>query len=241
MALEDRTAELRRKVATAKFALARWIDEDANRPLGERPPIDSVPLHAHTLASELETHPEIVSMTRQEQMAQTEARLAQANKKPDWSVELMYQQRGSAYSNMVSIGVSVPLPWDQPHRQDRELASKLAMAEQMKARRDDMLRAHVAEVRAMLAEWESDHERQARYRDRLVPLARERTEAALAAYRGGKSSLADVLSARRSEVEVRMQTLLLEMETARAWAQLAFLIPASAEPSSVTHSTGVSK
>ena len=58
-----------------------------------------------------------------------------------------------------------------------------------------------------------------------MPLARERTQAVLAAYRGGKANLADVLAARRNEIEVRMQALQLEMETARLWAQLNFLLP----------------
>jgi outer membrane protein TolC len=59
-----------------------------------------------------------------------------------------------------------------------------------------------------------------------VMLARERTRAAVAAYRGGKATLAaDVLPARRNEIEVRMQTLQLELETAKLWAQLNFLVP----------------
>ncbi|MGH6629444.1 MAG: TolC family protein, partial [Burkholderiales bacterium] len=70
----------------------------------------------------------------------------------------------------------------------------------------------------------------------LVPLARERTQAVLAAYRGGKASLTDVLAARRNEIEVRMQALQLEIETARLWAQINFLLPdgAAAEHASVT-------
>ena len=86
---------------------------------------------------------------------QTEVQLAQANKQADWSVEASYSQRGSAYSNMVSIGVSIPLQWDQKNRQDREVAAKLALAEQAQAQHEDMLRSHVAEVRAMLNEWEN--------------------------------------------------------------------------------------
>ena len=46
-------------------------------------------------------------MLRQEAVAQAEADIAQADKKSDVSVELMYSQRGPAYSNMVSVNVSV--------------------------------------------------------------------------------------------------------------------------------------
>src|SRR5436305_86518 len=82
------------------------------------------------------------------------------------------------------------LPRDRGNRQDREVAAKLAMAEQARAQREEMLRAHVAEVRAMLDEWENGRERLARYRSDLIPLAGDRARAALAAYQGGKSSIA---------------------------------------------------
>jgi outer membrane protein TolC len=128
---------------------------------------------------------------------------------------------------MISVGVSVPLQWDRTNRQDRDLASKLALLDQARAEREDMLRAHVAEVRAMIAEWENDRERSARYERELLPLASERTEATVGAYRGAKASITDVLLARRNEIDVRMQALQLEMETARLWAQLNFLEPVS--------------
>ena len=56
-------------------------------------------------------------------------------------------------------------------------------------------------------------------------------EAAIAAYRGRKSDLGTVLAARRNEIDVRTQTLQLEMDTARVWAQLNFLLPDDAHGS----------
>jgi outer membrane protein TolC len=152
-------------------------------------------------------------------------KLAEAARHPDWSVELMYSQRGPAFSNMVSVEVSIPLPWDRPHRQDREVAAKLAMREQAVEQREDMLRMHVADVGAMLTEWEAGRERLGRYAKEILPLARERTEASLAGYRGAKASLVEVLAARRDELDARLQALQLEWDNARLWAQLAFLVP----------------
>jgi len=140
-------------------------------------------------------------------------------------VELMYSNRASQFGDMASIGVSVPLQLFQGNRQDREVAAKLAMAEQARAEREEMERAHIAEIRAMVAEWRNGLERLRRYERELVPLARERTQATLAAYEGGKASSGELLMARRNQIDVRMQALQLEMETARLWAQLEFLIP----------------
>jgi hypothetical protein len=139
-------------------------------------------------------------------------------------VALMLSQRGSAYSNMVSINVSVPLQWDAPNRQNRELSAKLAAVAQMQAEREDAQRSHAAEVRTMLQEWHSHRARLLRYSATTVPLAAERSLASLSAYRGGASgTLAAVLEARRAEIDVRMAQLRLEMDTARLWAQLTYL------------------
>ena len=224
-ALEDRASELARRVDVAKANLGRWIGEGADGPLGAPPAMDSIPLDSAALQTHLSNHPEIIALTKQEEIAAAEARIAQASQTPDWTVELAYQQRGPDFSNMVSIGVSVPLPWDRANRQDREVASKLAMAENARAQRDEMLRAHIAEVRAMMIEWQNGRERAARYARDLVPLAGERAKAALAGYQGGKASIADVLGARRNESDVRMQAAQLEMDTARLWAKLNFLLP----------------
>ena len=223
--LDDRSSELRRRVSNSKIALARWIGDGADAELAGRPPIDSIRLDPRTIEQELPHHPQLAALGKQEEMAAADVRVAQANKKPDWSVALMYSQRGPAYSNMISVNVSIPLQWDQKNRQDREVAAKLAMLDQARAERDDMLRAHTAEVRTMLAEWENDRERSQRYARELLPLAAERTHAALGAYRGAKASIADVLLARRNEIDVRLQALQLEIDTARLWAQLNFLFP----------------
>ena len=224
-ALEDRASELRSRVAVARANLARWVGEGAHAPLAMPPAMDAVPFSGEGLEAHLASHPEIVAMQKQEEVAATEARLAQASRTPDWTMEVSYQQRGPGFSDMVSFGVSLPLPWDRGNRQDREAAAKLALAEQARAQREEALRDHVGAVRAMLAEWHGNHERIERYRGQLVPLARERARAALAAYQGGRTSISELLMARRGESEVRLQALQLEMETARLWAKLAFLVP----------------
>jgi outer membrane protein TolC len=164
-------------------------------------------------------------MTQEIAMMEAEAALARANKRSDWTWEVAYQQRGPEFSNMVSVGVAIPLQWDQKNRQDRELAAKLATAEKARAQRDEALRQHVAEVQSMLNEWENGRERLGRYQRELMPLARDRTQAVVSAYRGGKGDLMAVLAARRNEIDVRTQSLQLQMDTARVWAQLRYLYP----------------
>ena len=223
--IEDRIAQTGRQIATATTQLTRWVGTAAGETLGSPPALDAVRLHAEDLETQLARHPQIAVMFKQEAMAQSDAEIARANKLTDVSVELMYSQRGPSYSNMVSVNLSVPLQWDQKNRQDREVAAKLATVEQMRAEREEATRAHVSEALAMLQEWRSDRERLTRYGTSLLPLATERTRASIAAYRGGSGPLTAVLEARRGEIDTRMERLRLEMEAARRWAQLNFLVP----------------
>jgi outer membrane protein TolC len=221
--LDDRGSEIGRRLRVARTMLARWTGGETT--VAGAPDIDSIRLDPDSLDGDLAHHSQIAVLNRQEDIAQADVKLAQANRRSDWSVELAFQQRGPAYSNMVSIGISVPLQWDRKNRQDRELAAKLALADQAKAERDEMLRDHVAATRAMIVEWQSGKERVSRYAREVLPLAGERSQAVLAAYRGGKATLAEVLAARRNESETLTQALQLELDTARLWAQLNFLFP----------------
>ena len=224
--LQDRLSQIDRQSRSAVLMLARWVGAStAERPTSGSPPWQSTPLQDHISSEHLRRHPDLLAIDAEINAAETEARLAQANKKADISVEASYAQRGPAFSNMLSFGVSIPLQWDQNNRQNRELNAKLAMVDEAKARYEDMLRKNEAEVRTMLNEWQTGKDRLVRFRDELIPTARQRSEATLTAYRTGKSELAAGLLARRDEIDVRMQALTLEMETARSWAQLNFLIP----------------
>lgn len=224
--IDDRIRQTEQQIGTAKIRLARWVGDDAAQALDTPPNLESVHLDLSSLDSQLAHHPEIALMAKQEQVARADADIAQSNKHVDWSVELMVSQRGPAYSNMVSVNVSVPLQWDQKNRQDRELSAKLAIAEQMRAQREEATREHVANTRMWLQEWQSNRERLAQYDSALIPLTAERTRAAIAAYRGGSGPLTAVLEARRMAIDIHMDRLRLAMETAALWAQLEYLIPA---------------
>jgi len=223
--VEDRIAQAEREIATAKTQLSRWIGAPAVEPLAAAPALDAVGLRADELQGQLAHHPEIGMLVKREALAQAEAEVARTNEQPDVSVELTLSQRGPAYSNMVSVNVAIPLQWDRKNRQDRELAAKLALVEQARAEREEASRMHAAEALAMLQEWQSNRERLERYDSALVPLASERMRAALAAYRGGGATLASVLEARRMEIDTRLERLRLEMDAARLWARITYLVP----------------
>lgn len=229
--LADRTTEAERNVARSEANLARWIGTAARQTLDAPPAFDQL-VHPHPeLTGNLDSHPHLAMYAPLQAMAASEMKLAEAAKRPDWSLEVAFAQRGPAFSNMLSIGVRVDLPIFQSRRQDPAVASKLALAEQVRAQAEDAKRAHAAEIEIMFADWNAAKARIQRYTAELLPLATERTAVSLASYRGGKGDLAPVLEARKGEIETRISHLMAQNELARAWALLNFLLPDKKDPS----------
>jgi hypothetical protein len=222
--LLDRRAEYRRQAARATAMLSRWLGAESTRPLAALP-TRLLPAQHRDIATHAENHPHLQTLERQIEVANNDAALARAANKPDWGLEVAYAQRGPQYSNMLSVQVSIDLPLFQANRQDRGVAAKMAQVEQARALKDDALRQHLAEAQATLADWEAATARLQRFDDTLLPLARERAQLALAAYRGGQGPLAGALEARRVEIELRLQQLQLAAEQGRAYAQLLYFLP----------------
>ena len=212
--------------ANARLTLARFTGGPPDQPLADPPPMRQITA-AVGEADPLRNLPDLVALQAREAVARAEAEIARQDLKPDWSVELMFSQRGSQFSNMVSIGVSVPLQWDKPQRQQREVAVRLARVNELEAEREEQTRERVLQVQRWQQDWRAGLQRLAHLDAQRQPLAAQRVEVALAAYRGGREGLGAVLQARRDALSLALERLALERETAGLWAQLEYLIPDS--------------
>jgi outer membrane protein TolC len=61
-------------------------------------------------------------------------------------------------------------------------------------------------------------------RDELLPLAKQRIDASVAAYRANTGTLTSVLDARRADLDTRIALINMELAAAKAWAWLANVI-----------------
>ena len=219
---EDRVIAGRRQQQIATARLARWLGDDALRtPAGDAGLPDDRDIQALP-AHDLHNIPQLRALAQQLDAASADVRVAEENRNPNWSWEIAYQQRGPAYSNMVSVGVSIPLPISRAERQDREVAARLAQRDQARDQLDDARRRHAAELSTMRLEWEGLRERQRQLETALLPIVRQRVEVLMAAYGSGQQTLTAVLEARRAEVDARVSIVDLEREAARVWARLRY-------------------
>jgi len=210
----------------ARLTLARFTGGLPDQPLADPPPMRQITAAVGD-ADPMRNLPDLVALQAREAMARAEAEVARQELQPDWSAEIMFSQRGSQFSNMVSVGVSVPLQWDRPQRQQRELAARLARVNELEAEREEQTRERVLQVQRWQQDWRSGRDRLAYLDAQRQPLATQRVDAALAAYRGGREGLGPVLQARRDALNLALERLALERDTAGLWAQLDYLIPDS--------------
>ena len=212
---DDESAELRQLQSTAAVALERWI----GMPAGELDPVNSLPMPSES--EYVANDPMVVSLRREIDVARGAAAVAASNRGPNWTWEVSYGQR-TGYSDMVSVGVSIPLSVAPAARQDRETASKLALASKAEADLAEATRSATADYLSVVSDVQRLQERISRYRNSVLVPAQQRTASATAAYRSNQTSLTVLFEARHAEVDVQRKLLALQRDLAKREAQLTY-------------------
>lgn len=224
---QDQALKALQAERTALIALSRWTVAPVTDVSGEPPSLDStVPsLSPEQLAR---VQPMLAEGADDIAVADADTAVATSNRTPNWKWEVSYQQRGAQYSNMVSIGVSIPLPINRAQRQDRDVAEKAELADKARLTYQDTRRQVEADIRTLATSLSNGRERIANLQSTLLPAAEQRVALATAAYRAGTGSLADVFASRRSLLDAQLQVIDLQREVSLVWAQLEYqVIPPS--------------
>ncbi|KVX85039.1 TolC family protein [Burkholderia ubonensis] len=219
----DQVLKAQQAYQTALIGLSRWTAVPVAEVSGEPPApesfVSSLPPDELRLSQ-----PTLVAAADDIAVAEADTAVADSERSPNWTWELAYQQRGGAYSNMVSVGVTIPLPLNRKNRQNRDVAEKAELATKARLMYEDALRQVQADIRAQSAILASGRERIANLGRSLLPAADQRVQLANAAYRAGSGSLADTFAARRAQLEAQLQVLDLKREVSLTWAQLEYQV-----------------
>jgi outer membrane protein TolC len=218
--IEERRDELMARRSQAVAALRRWIGPAAEVPLAGSPP--DWQLLRETLAHKLHQHPELVLFEPRTKVLDAEIAEAKAAKRPDWGVDLAYQKRGPEFGDMVSVQVRFDLPIFSGSRQEPQIAARQAERTALDAERETALREHLAMLESDWADYQRLVNASRRQREILLPLAEEKVHLATAAWRGGKSMLADVIAARRERIDTELKAIALEGERLQMAARLHY-------------------
>lgn len=200
--------------------LKRWVGERANEPIEGQPPHWLISYKA--LAQGLHKHPDLIALDPKTKVIEAELAEAQADKRPDFELEMAYQKRAQEFGDMVSVQLSVDLPLFAQTRKEPFIAAKQAERLSLEAERELMLREHRAELESELADYARLDKSLKRQRNVLAPLAMEKLTLALAAWCGAKGSLMDLVVARRENLELKLKTIALEGKQQQLAARLYY-------------------
>ncbi|MEQ1620221.1 MAG: TolC family protein [Methylococcales bacterium] len=218
--ISERRDELDSQHAKAIAQLKRWIGEAASQPITGTVP--DWPISPEALSHGLHRHPELDLFAPKSQVLEAEVAEAKADKIPDWDVELAYQRRGDAYSDMVSVQVSVDLPVFSGSRQEPRLAAKRYEQTALEAEHQVAIREHNAMLEEALAEHQRLSKAVKRAKEILIPLAEEKVALSFAAWRGNQSDLPTLIAARQERIDAELKAIALEAERQQLAARLHY-------------------
>ncbi|RQS71518.1 TolC family protein [Burkholderia sp. Bp8963] len=220
---QDQVLKAQQTYQTGLIGLSRWTAMPVTDVTGQPPApesfVSSLPPDELRLSQ-----PSLVAAADDIAVAEADTAVANSERSPNWTWEVAYQQRGGAYSNMVSVGVTIPLPLNRKNRQNRDVAEKTELATKARLTYEDTLRQVQADIRSQSAVLASGRERIANLSQSLLPAADQRVQLANAAYRAGTGSLADTFAARRAQLDAQLQVLDLKREVSQTWAQLEYQV-----------------
>lgn len=220
---QDQWLKARQVYQTALIALSRWTAVPASDVTGTPPAPES--FVSSLPPDELRvSQPALITAADDIAVAEADTAVANSERRPNWTWGVAYQQRGGAYSNMVSVGVTIPLPLNRRNRQNRDVAEKAELATKARLMYEDTLRQVQADIRTQSETLASGRERIANLSASLLPAADQRVQLANAAYRAGTGSLADTFAARRVQLDAQLQVLDLRRDVSQTWAQLEYQV-----------------
>ncbi|MFM5917484.1 MAG: TolC family protein [Novosphingobium sp.] len=211
-AIADRRAELQAEVAKARARLARLTGDPDADVSGDAPvlEVDGPALRAHVASL-----PRLQALDARVRTADADVTLAQADKRPDWRVGTSYGRRDPAYGDMVSVTVTIDLPFFGKRRQDPLIAARESEARRAGLTRDAGERDILADLDADLADYALHLQRLKNARETLVPLAKRRAELDMASYAAGKLDLGSALLSTLALAEAEVDALSREADVAR--------------------------
>ncbi len=227
--LDERLIDMDGRQAQARAALAEWIGGDAERPLAETfPAWSSVPA-IEALLEGLGRHPSVLAAEAEVEARDAAVRLADERSKPGWALDLGYGYRrgvlpsGRPRSDMVTLGVTVDLPFLRRKSVDGTLAAALKERSAANASRQRLERQLRRELETAYADWRELTRRLALYDERLLGQAVENADAALLAYRSDAGDFADLVRAYVGLLNTRIDRIRLEVDRAQSYAVIANL------------------
>ena len=195
-------------------------------PNGDWRATDSLETLAESLAGNLkeaplanvETRPDVIAAELNRKRAGADWRLQKALRIPDPTFTVQYEHEPPDTLNSLGLGVSFPIPLWNHNRGN--IAAAAAARRQADVQAEKIRAQAVAEVLTARAAFVDAAERFARYRTEIAPKSAKVRAAVAFSYDKGGATLLDLLSAERTDNEVRLASAQAATDAATTAAAL---------------------
>jgi outer membrane protein TolC len=227
--LDDRLIEINRRHKQSVAALSQWLGDDARRPIaGPLPAWDAVPELA-VLHANLAAHPATRAADARVAAGDAAVVVAEERKKPGWALDVGYGYRegylagGEPRSDMISVSVTMDLPFFGANRQDRTLAAALSERSATRFEKTELLRRLGSDLDTEYARWQDLTRRAALFESLILELSASQAQAALLAYQSDAGDFADVMRSYIDDLNTRLDHVRLKVDRGQSYAVLANL------------------
>ena len=181
-------------------------------------------------------HPAILEIDKKIEATKTGISLAKQKYKPEWGVSASYGYRddvnlpnGQQASDLFSIVVSFDLPIFTSNKQDKYLSSAISKTEAAKTEKTLLLRKMLAKFESNRSRLNRLYQRESLYQDKLLPQLEVQSEATLSAYTNDDGDFDQVIRARISQLNARIELVEIQVEIQKTIAELNYFFIQKAE------------
>ncbi|MDQ9093363.1 TolC family protein [Pseudoalteromonas haloplanktis] len=221
--LEDKLVMLEQQFESAKKRLSQWLPINMlTQPVSANrsdiiPLVDFDQLEFAQLMPLLMAHPAIVAIEQTVAAKQTEIDVAKQGYKPQLGVNMGYGYRddapmGDSRADLFSVGISIDLPLFTDNRQDQQVNAAIATAEAVKTEKLIALQKLKGMYFKEFSQLARLAKRDALYQTKLLPQMAEQAQATLNAYTRDDGDFSEVMRARISELNAKIDALNIQID-----------------------------
>jgi outer membrane protein TolC len=182
-----------------------------------------------TLRANLLEHPAVKAADAQIDARVAGVDLADQRSRPGWALEAGYSYRegflpdGQPRSDMISVNVTVGLPFFRKKSVDSSLSAALHERSAAQASKQQVLRRLTSQLDSEYVRWQDLTRRMSLYEEQILGQTEDQARAALVAYQSDSGDFADVMRGYIDDLNARLDHVRLQVERAQSYAMLANL------------------
>lgn len=185
------------------------------------------------LYENMSAHPAVMAMERKIEASAAGVELAQQKYKPEWAVNAAYgyrddDQLGNTRADFFSVGITFDVPLFTGNRQDKEYQSAVSQTAAIRSKKWQLARHLIASFETAKVQLRRLNERQALYKNQLLPQMNDQAEASLSAYTNDAGDFSEVVRARIAELNARIDALSIDVDRQKIIIQMNYFFMTSA-------------